>query len=192
MASFGQNPDYYTIPDDVFDIANGLGVYRDIELPDFPLASFIDQTYSTIRLVVNALPLTNQELIELDERITEQFEQSFDNEELIHGSPIVLFARMDSLVTRELLQGYSLSLLLITLTLVVGFRSLYFGLLSVIPNLLPATMVFGAWGLLVGQLDPFVMMLFSISIGLVVDDTVHLLTHYLHGREDGPVNLCFL
>ncbi|MBT8147598.1 MAG: MMPL family transporter [Gammaproteobacteria bacterium] len=185
MARGGQDPDYYTIPDDVFAIANDLGIYQDIEFPDFPLANFIDADYSTIRLVINALPLSNEELIELDARITTQFQQTIDNAELIHGSAIVLFARMDSLVTRELLQGYSLSLLLITLTLVVGFRSLYFGLLSVIPNLLPATMVFGAWGLFVGQLDPFVMMLFSISIGLVVDDTVHLLTHYLHGREQG-------
>jgi predicted RND superfamily exporter protein len=192
MARGGQDPDYYTIPDDVFAIANDLGIYQDIEFPDFPLANFIDVDYSTIRLVINAIPLTNEELIELDSRITTHFQQSVDGGELIHGSPIVLFARMDSLVTRELLQGYSFSLLLITLTLVIGFRSLYFGLLSVIPNLLPATMVFGAWGLFVGQLDPFVMMLFSISIGLVVDDTVHLLTHYLHGRDEGlPITAAF-
>ncbi len=88
-------------------------------------------------------------------------------------------------MTTELLQGYSLSLLLITLTLIVGFRSWYYGLLSIIPNLFPATMVFGLWGLFIGQLDPFVMMLFSISIGMVVDDTVHLLTHYLEHREQG-------
>ena len=104
---------------------------------------------------------------------------------MIHGSSIMLFARMDELVTIELLQGYSLSLILITLSLIVGLRSVYFGILSVIPNLLPATMVFGMWALLVGQLDPFVMMLFSISIGLVVDDTVHILSHYLESRRDG-------
>ena len=75
--------------------------------------------------------------------------------------------------------------LLITLTLVLGFGSTYFGILSVLPNLLPATMVFGFWAILVGQLDPFVMMLFSISIGLVVDDTVHILSHYLESRRAG-------
>ena len=58
-------------------------------------------------------------------------------------------------------------------------------ILSILPNLLPATMVFGFWALLVGQLDPFVMMLFSISIGLVVDDTVHILSHYLEHRREG-------
>lgn len=185
QARGGQDPAYYTIPDDVNAIATDLGAYMSMELPDYPLSAFIDDTDSTIRLVVNALPLSNEELIRLDEKISARYQQVVPGGELVHGSPLILFARMDSLVTRELLQGYSISLILITLTLVVGFRSLYFGLLSVIPNLLPATMVFGAWGLFVGQLDPFVMMLFSISIGLVVDDTVHLLTHYLDGRQRG-------
>jgi predicted RND superfamily exporter protein len=124
-------------------------------------------------------------MIDLDNVITEKFSNIFSSANLIHGSGVLLFARMDELVTIELLQGYSISLLLITLCLVFGFKSIYFGLLSVIPNLLPATIVFGFWALLVGQLDPFVMMLFSISIGLVVDDTVHILSHYLDSRHEG-------
>lgn len=192
LARGGQDPVYYRIPDDVYAIATDLSAYQSVEFPDFPLADFIDDTDSTIRLVVNALPLSNQALIELDARIAGQFDELVPDGRLLRGSPLILFARMDSLVTIELLQGYSVSLLLITLTLVVGFRSLYFGLLSVIPNLLPATIVFGLWGLFVGQLDPFVMMLFSISIGLVVDDTVHLLTHYLEGRKRGrPIEESF-
>ena len=78
---------------------------------------------------------------------------------------------MDELVPIELLQGYSISLLLITISLMIGMRSFYFGMLSIIPTLLSATMVFGFWALLVGQLNPLAMMLFSISIGLVVNDT---------------------
>ena len=120
-----------------------------------------------------------------DLNATKEFSKNFPSASLVHGSGVLLFARMDELVTIELLQGYSISLLLITICLTLGFKSLYFGLLSVIPNLLPATMVFGFWALLVGQLDPFVMMLFSISIGMVVDDTVHILSHYLENRRDG-------
>jgi predicted RND superfamily exporter protein len=144
-----------------------------------------------VTLIVNAEPMSNQALINLDAKLTTEFANFFASSpndtaaELVHGSGLLLFARMDELVTVELLQGYSLSLFLITLCLVVGLRSLYFGILSVIPNLLPATIVFGFWALFVGQLDPFVMMLFSISIGLVVDDTVHILSHYLEGRQQG-------
>jgi len=181
----GQDPAYYRIPDDVNAIAMDLGAYQSIEYEDFPLDSFLDRDASTMRLVVSAGALSNQQLIDLDNRIQQKFSQDFPSGRLIQGSGVIVFANMDDQVTVELLQGYSLSLVLITLTLIVGFRSFYFGLLSVGPNLLPAVMVFGLWGLFVGQLDPFVMMLFSISIGLVVDDTVHILCHYLDYRAQG-------
>jgi len=176
---------FYRIPDDAVTISNHLLLYALVQSEDFPLFSFINPDFSLMNLYINAKPMSNQELIDLDERVSAKFQEDFPEASLFHGSGILLFARMDELVTIELLQGYSLSLLLITLTLIVGMRSFYFGLLSIIPNLLPATIVFGLWALFVGQLDPFVMMLFSISIGLVVDDTAHLLSHYLQKRRTG-------
>ncbi|MDE0733273.1 MAG: MMPL family transporter [Gammaproteobacteria bacterium] len=188
--SNNNDADQYVIPDDKLTITNHLLSYGFAQTEDFPLFGFVDQQFSVLNVFVNATPMTNQEMIDLDQRITDKFAEQFSDAELIHGSGILLFARMDELVTIELLQGYSISLLLITLSLAVGLRSIYFGILSVLPNLLPATMVFGMWGLFVGQLDPFVMMLFSISIGLVVDDTVHLLSHYLDGRRRGSDKHC--
>lgn len=180
-----QDEAFNTIPDDFDTIANYLLGYALLRNDDFPLFGFVSTDFSMINLFVNAVPMTNQAMIDFDARLTEKFAQDFPEAELLHGSGILLFSRMDELVTIELLQGYSISLLLITISLIIGMRSLYFGILSIIPNLLPATMVFGFWALFVGQLDPFVMMLFSISIGLVVDDTVHLLSHYLEKRRGG-------
>ena len=67
-------------------------------------------------------------MIDLDQRITKEF-SSFPSASLVHGSGVLLFGWMDELVTIELLQGYSISLLLITICLTLGFKSLYFGLL---------------------------------------------------------------
>ena len=175
----------YNIPAESQTNFNYLNAYRTVEDNYLPLNRFIDEDYSAITLIINAKEMTNQQMIDLDERITQEYPKAFSSASLIHGSGVLLFARMDELVTIELLQGYSISLLLITLCLTLGFSSLHFGLLSVIPNLLPATMVFGFWAFFVGQIDPFVMMLFSISIGLVVDDTVHILSHYLESRRAG-------
>ena len=175
----------YSIPTEIQTNENYLNAYKTVEDNFIPLNRFIDEDYSAVTVVINAREMSNQQMIDLDQRITKEFSENFPSASLVHGSGVLLFARMDELVTIELLQGYSISLLLITICLTLGFKSLYFGLLSVIPNLLPATMVFGFWALLVGQLDPFVMMLFSISIGLVVDDTVHILSHYLENRRDG-------
>ncbi len=75
--------------------------------------------------------------------------------------------------------------MLITLTLIVGLKSLRYGLLSIMPNLFPATIVFGFWGLFMGEIGPYVLMLFSISIGLVVDDSVHILSKYITATRQG-------
>ena len=58
-------------------------------------------------------------------------------------------------------------------------------MLSLLPNLFPATIVFGFWGLFIGELGPYNLMLFSISIGLVVDDSVHVLSKYIAAKREG-------
>lgn len=175
----------YQIPDDFDTIANYLLAYAMGQSDNFPLFNFVSTDFSMANLFINAVPMSNQELIDFDRRLTEKFQQYFPDADLLHGSGVLLFSRMDKLITIELLQGYSIGLVLITISLIIGMKSLHYGILSIIPNLLPATIVFGFWGLFIGQLDPFVMMLFSISIGLVVDDTVHLLSHYLEKRREG-------
>lgn len=179
------DPAAYTIPPDIDSVAYYLNSYEVVQSEEFPLSGFVSNDFSIVTLIINARTLSNQDLLDLDAQITQGFANHFSTAELLHGSGLLLFARMDQLVTFELMQGYTVSLLLITLCLIVGLRSWFFGILSIIPNLLPAVIVFGGWGLLVGQIDPFVMMLFSISIGLVVDDTVHILSHYLENRQLG-------
>lgn len=179
------DPEFYFLPESEEAVENYLDAFAMVNSKEFPISGFINEDFSAITILINATQISNQEVIDLDLRITDQFSDYFESAELIHGSGLLVFSRMDELVTTELLQGYSVSLILITLTLVFGLGSAYFGILSVIPNLLPATIVFGFWALFVGQLDPFVMMLFSISIGLVVDDTVHILSHYLESRRRG-------
>lgn len=176
---------YYRIPDTVFDVEDALFNYSVAQERDFQLDTLANEDFSLVRVFVSTNTQSNQAIIELSDRIDQEFTRQMPEAELLHGSSTLLFARMDKAVTVELLQGYAFSLLMITLTLIIGMRSVYYGLLSMLPNLLPAVLVFGAWGLLVGRIDPFVMMLFSISIGLVVDDTVHVLSTYQTSRTAG-------
>jgi hypothetical protein len=65
------------------------------------------------------------------------------------------------------------------------FRSVKYGLISLIPNLLPAAIGFGFWQLYSGQLNFGLMMVLTITIGIVVDDTVHFLSKYKRALERG-------
>ncbi len=176
---------FYRIPDTVAEVEDALFNYSVAQASDFTLETLANEDFSLLRVFVSTSTQSNQGILELSAKIDAEFARQLPAATLLHGSSTLLFARMDKAVTVELLQGYAFSLIMITLTLIIGMRSVYYGLLSMLPNLLPAVLVFGVWGLLVGRIDPFVMMLFSISIGLVVDDTVHVLSTYQTSRDEG-------
>jgi predicted RND superfamily exporter protein len=52
------------------------------------------------------------------------------------------------------------------------------GGLSIIPNLIPATLIFGLLGILGVALDADTMIIAPVIIGIAVDDTIHFITHY--------------
>jgi len=77
----------------------------------------------------------------------------------------------------------------IALMMVIALRSLKLGLLSLIPNGLPILTTFGAWAILVGDVGFSVATVASISLGIVVDDTVHFLSKYVRAREDRQLSV---
>jgi hypothetical protein len=59
------------------------------------------------------------------------------------------------------------------------------GLLSMIPNVLPAVVVFGAMGLIGIQIEIGTMLTVSVAMGIAVDDTLHYLTWFRRGIAEG-------
>lgn len=176
------------LPEDKLQLIDYLVGYQLIQEIEPNLESIFNTDYSAIKLVVGTSNLSNRELLDFNDRIDAWIATNVDPEfEVMHADNSILYARLDRAISVELLTGFSLSFLLITLTLLVGLRSVRYGLLSIMPNLFPATIVFGFWGLFVGELSPYIMMLFSISIGIVVDDSVHVLSKYISARKEGKI-----
>jgi len=96
----------------------------------------------------------------------------------------LMFANISERNIKGMLTGTIIALVLISGLLIVAFRSLRFGLISLIPNLIPAGMAFGAWGLLVGQVNMAVAVVTALTLGIVVDDTIHFLSKYLRARRE--------
>jgi predicted RND superfamily exporter protein len=173
------------IPDSAEAVQQHLSDYRVAQNQSYPLSDFVDANQRVTRFFVNTARLSNRELVSLDQRLRQAFDETVNEARLLQGSSTLLFARMDDTVTGELLRGYALTLAIITLTLMIGLRSIRFGLISLLPNVMPAVIVFGLRGLFNAQIDPFILMLFSVSVGLVVDDTVHILSTWLRARRSG-------
>jgi predicted RND superfamily exporter protein len=73
---------------------------------------------------------------------------------------------------------------LISALLIISLKSVKMGLLSLIPNIAPSMMAFGIWGVLVGMVGLGLSVIISLTIGIVVDDTVHFMSKYLRARRE--------
>jgi len=80
------------------------------------------------------------------------------------------------------------ALAVVSLVMIVLMRSAIIGLLAMIPNLLPIAIGLGAMTLIDIPLNPATVMIAAVALGIVVDDTVHLMTAFERGvRSTGKV-----
>ena len=99
------------------------------------------------------------------------------------GVPM-MFGQITRRNIASMVLGTGLGFLLISIILIFALRSVKMGLLSLIPNVLPAVMAFGVWAWVVGQVGFAVSIVAGLSIGIIVDDTVHFLTKYMQARQE--------
>ncbi|MEO1016033.1 MAG: MMPL family transporter [Pseudomonadota bacterium] len=97
----------------------------------------------------------------------------------------VMYAYLTTQNLDAMTVGNALAIGLISLVLIAAFRSLKYGLISLVPNLLPAAIAFGVWGYAVGQVGVVASAVGALTLGIIVDDTVHLMWRYQRARRDG-------
>jgi len=86
------------------------------------------------------------------------------------------------------LRGTVIAMAIISLILIIALKSIPIGLLSLIPNFVPAAMSFGLWGYLIGHVGVAASVVTAVTFGIVVDDTIHFLSKYLRARRERKLN----
>ena len=127
----------------------------------------------------------SRELLELDERAQRWVQGNAPGLAGEATGISILFAHVSRTSIDSMLAGTALVMTVISLLLVVVFRSPRVGLLSLVPNFIPAVMSFGLWGHLVGRVGIASSVMVAIAFGIIVDDTIHFLGRYLRGRREG-------
>jgi predicted RND superfamily exporter protein len=92
-----------------------------------------------------------------------------------------LLARMSRTLVRTQMHTLGLAALLVLGSITLALRSWKLGCLAAIPNVLPILLTFGLMGWWGIDLSTATTMIASVALGLIVDDTIHLL--YRYGRE---------
>ena len=99
------------------------------------------------------------------------------------SSQAIMFSHIAERNIWSMAEGTVLAFVLIGILLAIALRDARLGLVSLMPNLLPAATAMGVWALTVGTVNFAISVVASVSIGIIVDDTVHFLSHYRRGRR---------
>jgi predicted RND superfamily exporter protein len=181
----GDDPAWYRIPDRR-DLAAQYLLLYELSLPyGLDLNNQINVPKSATRMTVTLRTLTTRQTLDVEQRAQAWLAAHAPPSMQVPGaSPTIMFTHIAKRNIKSMIGGTTLALVLISLILVLAVRSLKIGLVSLVPNLVPGLMAFGLWGLLVGKVGLGTSVVASISLGIVVDDTVHFLTKYLRARRE--------
>ena len=181
----GDDESYFRLPEDIELSAQYLLLYE-LSLPyGLDLNDRINVDKSASRITAT---MGDVDTIRTREFVVESKQWLKDNApEYMWTSatgPTQMFSYIAKRNIESMLKGNAIAVSLIAIILILSLRSVRLGLLSIIPNAIPVLVTFGIWALSVGMIGISAATITATSLGIVVDDTVHLLTKYLRGRRE--------
>lgn len=180
----GDDVSWYRLPQTRELSAQYLLLYE-MSLPyGLDLNDQINVDKSALRLSVIMKTLSTNEVLAFEERAHDWMGINTPSLLTYGASPTIMFAHIGQRNIKSMLIGTTVALVLISIILIFALRSLKYGLISLVPNLIPAAMAFGFWGIVVGEVGLSLSIVAAMSLGVVVDDTVHFLSKYLRARRE--------
>jgi uncharacterized protein len=89
-----------------------------------------------------------------------------------------LFSTLDHYLVMSQLSSFGTAFFTVFGVIFLVFRSFRFGLLTIAPNLLPVLAVLGVMGYLDISMNVATVMVASVALGIVDDDTIHFINRY--------------
>lgn len=179
----GSDPTWYKLPENEALAAQYLLLYE-MSLPfGLDMTNQIDFDKQQTRIMMSLEELTTNEILALETRISQWLDLHYPAIEIYSSSGALMFAHMSVDNSYSSLIATGIALLLISFILTFALKSLKMGLISLAVNILPAMLCFGLWGIFVGQVGLAVGCAVGMTLGIVVDNTVHFLSKYLRARR---------
>jgi len=180
----GDDPSWYKLPDEQELAAQYLLLYE-LSLPQgLDVNNQLNVDKSSTRVIATFQNLSSNQTLAMEKRIVEHFDSQGTGYALSLASPSLMFAHIGSTNIVSMLKGSSFALILISVLLGFALRSFKFGLISLLPNLMPAAIAFGIWGMFVGEVGLGLSVVMGVTLGIIVDDTVHFLSKYIRARRE--------
>jgi len=183
------DPAYYTIPENRNLAAQYLLLYE-LSLPyGLDLNNSLNVDKSATRFTVILENITTREIRALGASAQQWLRDNAPEYMYSEATgPMMMFAFISKKNINSMLIGTTLAIFAIALVLIFAMRSIKYGAVSLVPNLVPAILGFGVWGIFVGQIGLGLSIVTGMTLGIVVDDTVHFMSKFLRAKREKGLN----
>jgi len=190
QAFYNNNPDFYGLPTRLdrsfvlLYLKNMVGntARRDtVDMSNQLLNSFVDSSGRYVRISMKIADLGSYSMdTTLHNLIRPAIGQTFADTKLkaeVTGTT-VLFAKGNHYLADSLASSLVTAFIVIVIMIGALFRNVRVVVISLIPNLVALIITGGLMGFFGIVLKPSTSLIFSISFGIIVDSSIHYLTHY--------------
>ena len=172
--------DAAVIPGDTETIAQELFVFTLGSQGSHQLERMVASDYSRAQISVKLQSMSSDLVLEQIEQADVLAKQAFAGtgiSVMTTGSGR-LFSTLDHYLVTSQLSSFLTAFVTVFGVIFIVFRSARFGLLTIAPNVLPVLAVLGIMGWLDISLNVATIMLASVALGVVDDDTIHFINRY--------------
>jgi predicted RND superfamily exporter protein len=174
QALYDNDPGAYVIPGSRELIAQELLMLESAGAKD--LMRLVDSNYQKARITVLTPWVDALYFGDYINGLHAMLQNKFEGKAQIQVTGIVpMLSKTLKKIMRATAMSYAFAFVVITLMMIMLLGSVKYGLISVLPNVLPITMVLALMHVAGAPLDMFSILIGSIAMGLAVDDTVHFM-----------------
>lgn len=146
------------------------------------LKSFIDSTKQITRISFQMQDVSTKHMDSLMSSILPQVDSIFDKAKFdvkVTGNSVV-YAKGTNFLIRNLLESVVIAIILISILMAFLFVSFRMILVSMVPNIIPLIITAAIMGFSGIPIKPSTIIVFSIALGISVDNAIQYLSRYRH------------
>lgn len=176
-------------PDAAFDAATierTAFVLEAVSARDLPY--WVQDQWSTARIASRSMALDSKQttrLLQHLEVLATEIESGIPQLQITFTGLIPVFSRMEEYLLQSQISSFATALMMIGATFWVLFRSVPATVVALIPNIVPIIFTLGFMGYADVPLDIVTVMVASINLGIIVDDTIHVMHAVQLGIDRG-------
>lgn len=182
-AMHGDDPAFDRLPETRELAAQYLFLYELSLPPGHDLNTIIDVSRSESVVIVHLTDVSSNSILALADAGEAWLKHNAPQYFADATGLSVVYAHITRRNIQLMFMGTLISVFVVSMIMLVALRSWRMGLISLVPNITPAFMAFGLWGLFGGEVNLAISVVTAMTYGIVTDDTVHTLSKYRFVRK---------